>query len=439
MSILFEYLIIAATIITELFIVYIYADYLFEEKFEHGKTLTAYIIGYLLIYIVYIFVKNVAVNCALHFIINFTIFGLVYYCGLAAALFNSAVLTAFMVLSEVASSAILNTSSGIIDAYTYSSISLVSLCVLSKLLYMIFCVIGAKAFEPHKSALGGAAGQLKLSIMPLASVCTAVTVFYVYTYIDAPYELQVAATVCMLLLLFANIYTVYVYNRYEKISRENLSMRLAMQKDEYDAEYYKMLEEQYERQRILIHDVKNHMQIINGLATEGNIAEIRKYITEWGYDKALQKQVRYCRNSILNIIVSETAKECAESGIEFHCDIRDKSVDFISDTDISALFGNLLSNAYEAAKDSEEKLIEFDIKIKPDQNTTIVKISNSCKEPPQRDEKGLFISRKGDKEKHGLGQKSIKRIIEKYGGTFETYYDEAETRFETVIVFSERE
>lgn len=73
-------------------------------------------------------------------------------------------------------------------------------------------------------------------------------------------------------------------------------MRLAMQKDEYDAEYYKLLEEQYERQRILIHDVKNHMQTINGLAAEGNTEEIQKYIAEWGYDKALQKQVRYCRN-----------------------------------------------------------------------------------------------------------------------------------------------
>ena len=439
MSIYVEALTIAVTIITEAFIVFIYANYLFNEKCGRVKAVGTYIIGYSLLYIVYMPLRNVAVNCIMNFIVNLSIFGAVYYCGFVAALFNSAVLTALMVLSEVASCAILNFRYVSIASFAYDLTSLFAICVLSKLLYMIFCIVAAKVFEPHKTANGSSRDLFKLSIMPIASVCTAVTVFYVYTYIDMPFELQVAAAVCMCALLFANIYTVSIYNHSEKINRENLSIKLAMQKDEYDAEYYKMLEEQYERQRILIHDVKNHMQIINGLATEGNIAEIRKYITEWGYDKALQKQVRYCRNSILNIIVSETAKECAESGIEFHCDIRDKSVDFISDTDISALFGNLLSNAYEAAKDSEEKLIEFDIKIKPDQNTTIVKISNSCKEPPQRDEKGLFISRKGDKEKHGLGQKSIKRIIEKYGGTSETYYDEAETRFETVIVFSERE
>lgn len=439
MNIYIESLIIAITHITEALITYIYADYLFSEKVSRVQTVWAYIIGYSLLYTVYMLLRNVLINCVTCFIVSITIFGVVYYCGFVTALFNSAVLTAFMILSEVASSAILNARSGSIDSYTYDLMSLFALCVLSKLLYMIFCIIGARAFEPHKTANSSSRDLFKLSIMPIASVCTAVTVFYVYTYIDMQYELQAAAAICMCALLFANIYTVSVYNRTEKVNRENLSIKLAMLKDEYDAEYYRMLEEQYDRQRILVHDVKNHMQAINGLATEGNIEEIQRYIKEWGYDRALQKQARYCHNAILNIIIAKVAKDCAENGMVFHSDIRDKSVDFIDDIDISALFGNLLSNAYEAAKDSEEKLIEFDIKIKPEQKTTTVKISNSCNEPPTKDERGMFISRKADKEKHGLGQKSIKRIIEKYSGTSETYYDEVERRFETVIVFSEQQ
>lgn len=438
MNVYVESLIIAITIITEALIAYIYADYLFAKKVSRVKSVGAYIFCYSLLYIVYMVLRSVLINSVASFIANLAILGVIYYCGFVTALFNSAVLTAFMILSEVASSAILNSRSGSIDSYSYNLMSLFALCVLSKLLYMIFCVIGARVFEPHKTANSSSRDLFKLSIMPIASVCTAVTVFYVYTYVDMPYGLQAAAAVCMCALLFANIYTVSVYNRSEKVNRENLSMKLAIQKDEFDAEYYKMLEEQYDRQRILVHDVKNHMQAINGLAAEGDIKEIQRYIKEWGYDKALQRQARYCHNSILNIIVAKVAKDCLENGIVFHCDIRDKSVDFINDTDISALFGNLLTNAYEAAKDSEEKLIEFDIKIKPDQKITTVKINNSCNEPPIKDERGLFVSHKVDKDKHGLGQKSIKRIIEKYDGTSETYYDEVEKRFEMLIVFSEQ-
>ena len=435
----FEYVVIAVTLFTEALITYIYADYLFTKRVSNAKAILTYIVGYFSLYIIYLLLGKVILNSLAFLLINFMIFAIIYYCGFASALFNSAVLTALMALSEVISSVGLSIPSGSFSSYTYNHVSLLALFILSKLLYMLFCVISASVFEPHKSKSGSSANLIKLSIMPVTSLFVAVLVFYVYSYIELPFILQIAAAVSMFALLFANIYTVSVYNRSEKISRENLAIKLAVQKEEYDAEYYKMLEEQYERQRILIHDVKNHMQAINGLAAEGNVSEIQKYITEWGYDKALQKQVRYCQNSILNIIVSETARECAESGIEFQCDIRGKSVDFISDTDISALFGNLLSNAYEAAKNADEKFIELDIKIKPEQKLTVVKISNSCKEPPARDEKGLFISRKDGKENHGLGQKSIRRIIEKYGGTSESYYNDAEKRFETVIVFSECE
>ena len=434
-----EYIIIAVVHITEAFIVYTYADHLFVPKCNRRRTILTFLTGYAALYMIHMIWGNMVLSTTSYFIINMIILYITFSCGFITAFFHSIALTALMALSEIASSAILSAFSGDYLAYTYRPSVLVALFIISKLIYLTLSFIGARAFTPHNAWTYENRSMLKLCTLPAVSICTAIVIFYICVLIELPSNVQTALSICLGCLLLANVYTISVYSGTEKINRENLSMRLALQRDESNTEYYKMLEEQYERQRILIHDVKNHMQIINGLATEGNIAEIRKYITEWGYDKALQKQVRYCRNSILNIIVSETAKECAESGIEFHCDIRDKSVDFISDTDISALFGNLLSNAYEAAKDSEEKLIEFDIKIKPDQNTTIVKISNSCKEPPQRDEKGLFISRKGDKEKHGLGQKSIKRIIEKYGGTSETYYDEAETRFETVIVFSERE
>ena len=439
MNAYFELITCAAVLFTEMLINYIYADYLFTKRVGGAKAFGAYAVGYVLLYTVFLLPDKIILNIIAYLLVNFMIFAAVYYCGIVSALFNSAVLTALMAISEVIGSAVLSIPSGSFSSYTYSPVSLFALSILSKLLYMLFCITSASVFEPHKSKSGSSANLIKLSIMPVASLFVAVLVIYVYSYIELPYVLQIAAAVSMFALLFANIYTVSVYNRSEKISRENLAIKLAVQKEEYDAEYYKMLEEQYERQRILIHDVKNHMQAINGLAAEGNVSEIQKYITEWGYDKALQKQVRYCQNSILNIIVSETARECAESGIEFQCDIRGKSVDFISDTDISALFGNLLSNAYEAAKNADEKFIELDIKIKPEQKLTVVKISNSCKEPPVRDEKGLFISRKDGKENHGLGQKSIRRIIEKYGGTSESYYNDSEKRFETVIVFSECE
>lgn len=433
-----EIIIISIVLASEALIVKSYTGYLFSRK--HGKSVevSAYLFGYVLLLLIYLLFNNMFANALAYFIVNAIILYAIYSCGAISSAFHSAILSALMGISEVISSIILSFYSKEYTAYTYRLSLLVAFSIMSKLIYVILSILSSRIFTPHKVGTYENHSMLSLCALPIASVCIATTVSYICVFIELPTNLQIAVSICLVILLFANIYTLYIYSNTEKVNREILSMKLAMQKDEYEAEYYRMLEEQYDYQRILVHDVKNHMQAINGLAADGDVEEIQRYIAEWGYDKALQRQARYCHNAILNIIVAKTAKGCLENGIAFHCDIRDKSVDFIDDTDISAIFGNLLSNAYEAAKDSDEKLIEFDIKIKPDQKTTIVKISNSCNDPPTKDERGLFVSRKADKEKHGLGQKSIKRIIEKYGGTSETFYDEVEKRFEMLIVFSEQ-
>lgn len=434
-----EIIIISLVLVSEALIVKTYTGYIFSRKHSKSVEVSAYLFGYVSLFLVYFLINNMFANALAYFIVNAIILHAIYSCGAISAVIHSAILSALMGISEVITSLILSFYSKEYSAYTYRLSVLVAFSIMSKLIYVIFCILSSKIFTPHKVGTYDNHSMLSLCTLPIASVCIATTIAYVCLSIELPFHLQIAVSICLVILLFANIYTLYIYTNTEKANREILLIKLAMQKDKYDAEYYKMLEEQYDRQRILVHDVKNHMQTINGLAAEGDIEEIQRYINEWGYDKALQKPARYCHNAILNIIVSKVAKDCIENGIAFHCDIRDRSVDFIDDTDISALFGNLLSNAYEAARTSEEKLIEMDIKIKPDQKTTTVKISNSCNEPPTKNEMGLFVSRKVDKEKHGLGQKSIKRIIEKYGGTSETYYDEVEKRFEMVIVFSEQQ
>ena len=247
-------------------------------------------------------------------------------------------------------------------------------------------------------------------------------------------DLQIAVSICLGVLFFANIYTIRIYNNTEKVNYDNLTMKLALLKDESNVEFYKMLQEQYDRQRILIHDVKNHMQIVNSLAVDGKTDEIQEYITKWGFDKAFQNQTRYSDNDILNIIIAKLANDCKLNKIDLLCDIRDHCISFIDDVDVAALFGNLLSNAFESAVKSADKFIEIDIQIKPVQKKTIIRIVNSCDTKPIKSSEGLFISSKKNDEHHGIGQKSIARIVKKYSGTAESYFDETKKQFDWIIV-----
>lgn len=428
-------IIIALVLITEALIVYIYADYLFVNKRNRFQTFATFLIGYAVLFIVYMTLDNVLINSTSYTIVNAVILYIIFSCGIIISIFNSLVLTALMIISETISTEIISICSGDYVSYTYNPVSLLALFIMSKLIYAFLCFLSARALAPQKSGTFRTSYVIKLCALPASSALLSIIVVYTSTWIDLPLNFQILISICLIGLLFANMYTVKIYSNTEKVNRENLAMKLAMQKDESDAEYYKMLQEQYDGQRVLVHDVKNHMQVIDSLAADGKCSEIQSYIEKWGFDKAFQKQSRYCDNGILNIIVSKLAKDCEENGIDFHCDIRDKSVDFIDDVDISALFGNLLSNAFEAARFSEDKIIELDIIIKPTQKTTIIHIINSCQDEPKRNNDGLFISRKDDKDNHGLGQKSIARIVKKYKGQADNYYNNKKKQFELVIVF----
>ena len=439
MSIFVKGIIIAMVHVAEALTVHSYAEYLFTSKKSKLRTSLTFFLGCCVLYIITMLWDNTMLNTLSFYVINTVIVYTVYSCGFISALFHSAIVTALMALSELFVGLIISFYTGGFAAYTYRPSVLAAFAIISKMFFMIICFLAARVFTPRKAGTSENRSMLKLCALPIASSFAAITVMYICIFIDLPTALQVLVSICLGVLLFANIYTLSIYSNIEKVNSDNLAMKLALLKDESDAEYYKMLQEQYDRQRVLIHDVKNHMQIVDHLAAEGRTEDIQKYLAEWGFDKGFQKHTRYCDNGILNIIVSRFAQVCEENGISFYCDIRDQSVSFIDDVDISALFGNLLSNAYEAAKESEVKVIELNIELKPTQKMSVIRVMNSCDEKPEKTGEGLLISKKKDKDSHGLGQKSIARIVEKYKGQADNYYDDEKKQFDWVIVLPEKQ
>ena len=437
MSVYINFIVTAMACLSEALTVYTYANHLFTPKQSRIRTFFTYAVRYSLIFAVSMAWGSLPLNGIVFLIVNAGILYTSYSCSIRTALFRSALLTAFLVLPEYPTHMILvvyHTTEPSMGAFV-SPLS-VAFFIVSRLVFIILCFLDIRLLKPHKTA--GNRYMLKLLAVPAASVLAVATVVCICFFVTMSNEIQVLISVSLGILLFANAYAISVYSNIETVSGEALSVKLAEQRDEFDAEYYKMLQEQYDRQRILVHDVKNHMQIINNLAAEGKTDEIQKYIGEWGFDKGLQRQVRYCDNGILNIIVNQLAKDCEENGVSLFCDIREQSVSFIDDIDISPLFGNLLSNAFEAAKESEEKIIELDVQFKPTQKMTIVRVMNSCGEPPQKDSEGLLITNKKDREKHGYGQKSIVRIVNKYNGQADNYYDDEQKLFDWVIVLRQK-
>jgi len=87
------------------------------------------------------------------------------------------------------------------------------------------------------------------------------------------------------------------------------------------------------------------------------------------------------------------------------------------DSDICIILGNLLDNAIEAVESSRNK--EIRVYIMYFRHKFKIKVSNYYEGQLKKDGSGDYVTGKGDKINHGLGLKSVRTIVESYGGLME--------------------
>lgn len=239
-----------------------------------------------------------------------------------------------------------------------------------------------------------------------------------------------------LLLLVLNIVVLLVYRYIQRVTQINSELKIASIRETASAEYYDMLQTQYENQRILIHDIKAHLSTIEELAKESDSYRVEKYVEQLQSSQALVTRVTFCPEPVLNAILMRYNEMCQEKNVKFMCDIR-ASISFLDDASITSLFENLLSNAFEAASKVAEGYIELSISNPGGADTsTILTVVNSCDKRPGRNINGELETTKPDKSSHGYGMKSIARVIRKYGGSMKTYFDETVGEFHVVLCFN---
>lgn len=185
-------------------------------------------------------------------------------------------------------------------------------------------------------------------------------------------------------------------------------------------------------QRILIHDIKNHLQSISCLSSDEKA--VREYISTLYSSPALAPTAKYCSNDFLNAILSRYSQAAQEYKIEFNIETVNVYLDFISTYDLTVIFCNLLDNSIEAAEKCSNPYINIIITSDTEKKISIIKISNSCQLTPNLNPS--TVTTKPNPEMHGYGLISVKNVIEKINGHMQQYTDDTNHQYNTVIIFS---
>ena len=419
--------------IFEQFISYLYLKSKYEFKRKAWIIFISYFISFVVQYTTNFF-NSPYLNLLSFFICNLSIVLICFSSTLKQSLFDVVLLEGIMITTEV------------VIMYLFSSILEIDLLecknneliifletAATKILYFIIAYIisrFSKKADKYKSVINKY--SVLLFLMPVSSIL----VISSYAYLSFNYNVNKTTnflfTFSSLIMLISNIIIFIIHERIIDVLIKNTELELEQQKLHINEEYYLELEKQYDSSNILIHDIKKCLGNIKGLLLQNDNSKAIEYIDSIydGYD--IKQIKKYSNNKLINVIVSRYAQLCYNNNIEFSADIRDVNFSFIKDSEITALFDNLFENAFEATKKCPNKFINIEVDYR-NENYIFIKMLNSINNKPLF-QNGVPITTKKDKKGHGIGIKSILKIVKKYHGNLDYTYIENENIFVTTIL-----
>lgn len=230
----------------------------------------------------------------------------------------------------------------------------------------------------------------------------------------------------LLAFLLINLFFVYVLNQFSEAYRYKYELSLSEHLNEMYLSNYTEMSHKYEQSRVLIHDIKKHLMVVNELDSK----EIKNQYLSDIY-KRMDKLFGgfKCSNKILSVVVSQKMSFAKSKGINVVISAEDVPMDFIDDFDITAIFANLWDNAIEACdKVENEKYIEMSMSRVND--FILINLKNSYDGIIRTENKNLSSTKPNHS---GVGLKSVKYSVEKYDGVFITNYNGKTFRAEITL------
>ena len=179
----------------------------------------------------------------------------------------------------------------------------------------------------------------------------------------------------------------------------------------HQAKYqYRETKENIDLINIKCHDLRHQISHLRGQVNEEELARITEAVDI--YDASFKTG-----NDALDIVLMEKGLHCMQKGIRLTCMMDGSLVERMRDSDIYSLFGNALENAMQSAEGLDEERRSISISGYEYNGFAVIRIENYY-DGELSFVDGLPMTKKSTKY-HGFGVKSMKIIVENYGGDIE--------------------
>ncbi len=241
-----------------------------------------------------------------------------------------------------------------------------------------------------------------------------ITAMFSY-FINSPYD----SIVSFLMLLTATITFFIIIKLFRT---EYTRQQLKKEQQEYEILFelqqkeFMEINHKHELLRDYRHDMRHHLLALANILHDSDNTYAEKYINSLMEGLENTENIIYCKNKILNAILSVYVGKAKKIGcvLDLHISIPEQLN--IKDIDLCIVLSNALENAIHACEKEDKRLRYINIKINF-HNSLYISIKNGCSKIISFDKNGLPVPESKQKE-HGIGLKSIANIVEKYDGIF---------------------
>lgn len=336
--------------------------------------------------------NNVAVNIIFGFLVNYVILKLGFKVNVKSAVFHSVLLAGVLTATEFIGILLISGFFGInIADYRSNDVLYAMAAVIAKTLYLISCLVISNFTSREKQHIDHGHSWYLL-ISPFSSVYIIVLIAKLSLLVDISGTLAYACIGGSVLLFISDIMVFAVYENMQRKSEEIMKVNMERQREDINRDYYAVLDKQNENMHIMVHDIKNHLGVIESIADNDKVtAYIGELCSNIGKYYAVSQLTG---NKMLDIIIGKYTALCSKNGLDFNAKALTSNLSFVHDSDISAMVGNLLDNAFEAAKQAENGKIEFSL-YTIDGKSCVVSVINTALTAPKCENETLVSRQAG--------------------------------------------
>lgn len=329
------------------------------------------------------------------------------------------------------------------------SLGMGAVCFKSAFKEVLFCFVGAQLLQnlahnvenmvylPFSETLGNA-GWFFISVAAMAAVYAAAYFVIICRFLGKKISLQSygVLSIAMFSMLFCYLiqFLLQVYDldgiwviRLPLIFCDVIALILQFGLQGYkwktdenaelekfiaqESKYYKAMQENIDVINMKAHDLKHFIADLRGgkRMDDSGLAEIQEAVEKY-------EQTANTGNKALDAVLTEKMYICHKNGIAFSMLTEGALLNFMRVSDVTSVFGNILSNAieYEMAVPERDKRFIL-LKVFRKGALACIHAENYCTARPVFMD-SLPVTTKGSAEYHGYGLRSVRYTVKKYGG-----------------------